>query len=208
MTPWLSCVVPTVGRPTLARTLDSLDAQPDADGLEVLVVADTFGGLTADLQQARDHVLEERDPRRYRWVQYDAGFHMVGHPQRTMGAQLASAPWCWFSQDDNIAAHDALPSIRRVIVEQSKPRPLFFQVQTFWRAIVWNTATLAENNIDADCLVFPQHIAQSVEWGMRYQGDFDAAHRASQLADGDVAWIDHVVAIGRPEDSHCWWKAA
>lgn len=208
MSIWLTCVIPTIGRPTLARTLDSLDAQSDCEDLEVIVVADTFGGLTADLMAARDHIREDRDPARYVWLEHDAGVHCAGQPQRTMGARLASAPWVWFTQDDNIAAADALLLIRRAVVRQAHPRPLFFQWLAPWRETIWRQPYLALGNIDADCIVLPRHVARLVQWGMRYEGDFDAATRASEIADGDVEWVDSIISIARPDDAHCWWQHA
>jgi hypothetical protein len=203
---WLTCVIPTIGRPTLARTLDSLDAQSDCADLEVIVVADTFGGITADLEVARDHVREERDPARYLWLEHDAGLHCAGQPQRTLGGHAASAPWVWFTQDDNIAAPDALRVIRRAVIAQAHPRPLFFRWLSPWREVIWRQPYLTLGNIDADCLVLPRHITRLVDWGLRYEGDYDAAYRAWQIADGDVGWIDQVISIARPDPAHYWWQ--
>jgi hypothetical protein len=200
-TPWLSVVIPTIGRDSLEHTIASLDAQPESAGLEVLVVADTFGGTTPALERAREKIQASR----HHWVEYDAGFHMVGQPQRTYGAHLASAPWVWFSQDDNIAAEDALASIEMVIDNETKRRPLFFRFRSFWGELLWREPYLALGNIDADCLVFPRPIAQNVQWGLRYEGDFDAARAAFQLARGDVAWVDQIISIARPGESDYWW---
>jgi len=200
VTPWLSVVVPTVGRETLERTLASLSAQPESAGVEVVVVADTHGGFTSDLAKAR--TLVERAG--HRWLEYDAGLHCVGQPQRTYGAKSSSAPWVWFSQDDNVAAQDSLATIEMAIDVQPRPRPLFFRFTSYWREDIWRFPQLTLGNIDADCLVFPRHIAQQVEWGMRYEGDFDAANRALAISGGDVAWINEVVSIARPE--RCWWQ--
>ncbi len=46
MRPWLSVVIPTIGRDSLALTLESLRAQAESAGVEVLVVGDTFGGYS------------------------------------------------------------------------------------------------------------------------------------------------------------------
>ena len=199
--PWLSVVIPTVGRDTLHRTLKSIYAQHESRGVEILVVADTFGGLTPQLQQARSIV----DAGGYRWLEHDAGQHCVGQPQRTEGARKARAPYVWFSQDDNISAQGALGAIKAAISVMDKPRPLFFRFLSYWGATIWQTPQLALGNIDADCLVFPRWIAQEVEWGLRYEGDYDAACRASELAAGDVAWCDEVISISRPRPGHLWW---
>jgi hypothetical protein len=202
MKPWLSVVIPTVGRETLQLTLDSLTAQPESSGLEVLVVADTFGGMTQNLVQARIRV----ELAGFRWLEYDAGFHCVGQPQRTFGAKAATAPFVWFSQDDNVAAEDSLARIEMAIDEQPQRRPLFFRFLAPWRETIWREPNLMLGNIDADCLVFPRAIAHEVEWGLRYEGDYDAAAQAFQISGGDVTWSDHVVSIARPQPGEFWWR--
>ncbi len=201
MTPWLSVVIPTVGRDTLEHTLDSLAAQPESSGVEVVVVADTHGGFTAELEQARQ-LTKSRD---HVWLELDAGLHCVGQPQRTFGAKLATAAWVWFGQDDNVSAKDALSTIEMAIDVQTVARPLFFKMKTYWGDVVWRSPYLALGNIDADCMVFPRHIAQAVKWGMRYEGDYDAAVEAVTLSNNNVAWINEIVSIGRPSDKERWW---
>jgi hypothetical protein len=199
--PWLSVVIPTVGRESLYNTLASIRIQPESSGVEVLVVGDTFGGYSHQLNNARQIAEGEG----YRWLEYDAGVHCVGQPQRTHGAKNASAPWVWFSQDDNIAAIDSLAAIEVAIDEQPRPRPIFFRFLSYWRETIWRSPHLTLGNIDADCLVFPRHIAQKVEWGLRYEGDFDAATRALEISGGDVAWVDEIVSISRPSTELLWW---
>jgi len=200
--PWLSVVIPTVGRDTLQMTLDSLSAQPECEGVEVLVVGDTFGGRTPALEQASVRV----ELAGYTWLEHDAGLHCVGQPQRTFGARMAKAPWVWFSQDDNVAARDSLAAIEAAIDQQVSARPLFFRMRTHWGRDIWRSPDLMLGNIDADCLVFPRAIAKQVEWGLRYEGDYDAATRAVELSGGDVAWVDEIVSIARPQPGQFWWR--
>jgi hypothetical protein len=190
-----------VGRSTLRLTLESIRAQPEAEGVEVLVVADTFGGQTPALLESRPHV----EDLGYRWLEHDAGRHCVGQPQRTYGAQMSTAPFVWFTQDDNIAAEEAFASIECAIDAQPRIRPLFFRFLSHWRQTIWRDPVLQLGNIDADCLVFPRAIAHEVHWGLRYEGDYDAAQQAYQLVGGDVGWCDEVVSISRPDPEHCWW---
>ena len=202
MKPWLSVVIPTIGRPSLQMTLDALAAQPESSGVEVLVVGDTFGGRTPNLEDAQIRV----ELAGYRWLEHDAGVHCVGQPQRTYGARQARAPWVWFGQDDNVPAQDSLAAIEFAIDEQPHARPLFFRTRTHWGAVVWRQPQLAFGDIDADCLVFPRHIAHAVNWGLRYEGDYDAAREALTLSSGDVAWLEDIVAIARPQPGQFWWR--
>jgi len=205
MTPWLSLVIPTAGtrREGLLRTLESVRQQQPGDSVEVLVVADTFrledpypfDVLRSDLQHCNV---------RYRWLEHDGGVHCFGQPQRSYGARAALGEWVAFSQDDNILAQDSLGAIWLAVNQQPHPRPLFFRARMYWGQIVWYEPTLRENNIDADCLVLPRAIASETTWGLRYQGDFDAAVAAHALAGGDVDWRDELIALARP--SGVWWS--
>jgi hypothetical protein len=142
----------------------------------------------------------------YVWLEYDGGVHCWGHPQRMAGARAARAPYVWFTQDDNIAAAAAFEHI--ALVTAAEQKPCFFRWLAPWRVEIWRTPQLAMGNIDADCLVFPRGIAQQARWGLRYEGDFDAAVEASVLAGGDVTWREEVISVARPDPHHRWWEKA
>lgn len=203
MKPWLSLVVPTAGqrRDGLLRTLESVRQQQQGDSVEVLVVADTF-----QLQDPYPLEVLESDVRscHARWLEHDGGLHCVGHPQRTYGARQAHGDWVAFSQDDNILAQDALSAIWQAACAQPHQRPLFFRARMYWGQTVWYEPRLALGNIDADCLVLPRAIARETTWGLRYEGDFDAAVAAHTLAGGDVDWREELIALGRP--AGVWWE--
>jgi len=203
VTPWLSVVIPTIGRDTLAVTLESLVAQPEYEGVEVLVVGDTHGGWTTSLYDAQALTEQARQT----FLAHDGGRHCFGQPQRTAGARVARAPWVAFTQDDNISAKDALAYIEMAIDNQVHPRPIFFRWLAPWRETIWRWPQLRPGNIDADCLVFPRAIARDVVWGMHYEGDYDAARQAYSLAGAEVDWCEEIISIARPDAEHVWWKA-
>jgi hypothetical protein len=209
--PWLSIVIPTTGqrRDGLLRTLNSIQQQPAAlrSGVEVVVVVDTHGYGEASVLSFLEESTLTFGPEdlNYTWLELDAGIHCYGQPQRTYGAQHARGEWMAFSQDDNCLVADALHSVWLEVCRSPRKRPLFFKVLTPWREEVWREELLYQGNIDADCLVFPRALAQEVTWGLRYEGDFDAAVDAMQRAQGDVGWCGEQIAIARPEQEHIWW---
>lgn len=204
MTPWLSVVIPTIGRDTLADTILSYSAQvAETDDVEVLVVGDSNGGVTDRLVWA-EHLCEDLGAR---YINYAGDLRMVGQPQRNAGQRLAHGDWIAFSQDDNVSDKHALEAIAAAVAQQDHPRPMFFRWLAPWRELIWRVPVLELTNIDADCLVIPRRLAGSVTWGMRYQGDFDACHSAMLAADGDVAWRQEVISIARPSAEHLWWKS-
>jgi Glycosyl transferase family 2 len=198
---WLSVVVPTAGdrREGLLRTIESVRRQAAQD-VQTVVVADTHALLSrAPLESLRNDV----EAAGASWFEHDGGLHCYGQPQRTFGARHAAGEWVAFSQDDNILAQGAIAAIRRAVLQQPCPRPLFFRIHTYWGVEVWHQPSLYQGNIDADCLVLPRDIAAEVEWGLRYEGDFDAALAAMHIANGDVAWRTETIALARPES--VWW---
>ena len=206
MRPWLSIVIPTVGRSSLADTLDAIDHQPAEllKGVEVLVVGDTHSGMTAGLHQAREHIETERAGERYTFLEHDGGQHVVGQPQRTYGAHNASGEWVAFGQDDNVLAHDALHNLA-MATRSGVSELIIFRWLSPWREIIWRWPEFLLGNLDADGLVFSRRIAHQVEWGLRYEGDWDAAQQAYELADHEIDWRASVLSIARPGQAERWW---
>lgn len=206
MTPWLSVVIPTAGKrhAGLLRAIDSVRMQGyPIEQVEVLVIADTHG--TPDRATLEVQRLDVADtPRACRWAEWDGGTNCFGQPQRTYGSRIAKGDWVAYLQDDDIASQDALEHIWTAIHKQVKRRPLFFKVQMWWGESVWRNESLYQGNIDANCLVFPRAFAREVEWGLRYEGDFDAAVQAMQCYSGDVGWCQDTIAIARPGQT--WWQ--
>lgn len=204
--PWLSIVIPTIGRDSLSDTLDSIDAQPASllDGVEVLVVGDTYGGHTTQLEGVRSYLALEHPLGRYRFLEHDGGMHMYGQPQRTYGARQARGDWVWFTQDDNVASQGALEAIHTATRATDASRLLIFRWLSPWRELIWRVPGLELGNVDADCLVMRRDLAAEVSWGLRYEGDFDAAAAAARLS-GAVGWCDDLISIARPDGDLCWW---
>ena len=178
MIPWLSIVVPTIGRPSLARFMESASGH----GVEIVLVADTHGDeYTADNDRSRALFKDKAT-----WIDYDAGYHAWGHPQRNEGMRHATGEWMMFSQDDNVLVSGALQAIRTAIRQQPYPRPLLFQVDTRSAGVVWKEPYLIERNIDADCIVVPNDSARLGVWTDRFEGDYDFIKKTCDL------WLDFV----------------
>jgi hypothetical protein len=206
--PWLSIVIPTVGRSSLADTLDAIDHQPAEllKGVEVLVVGDTHSGMTAGLHQAREHIETERAGERYTFLEHDGGQHVVGQPQRTYGAHNASGEWVAFGQDDNILTPAALSAIATATRSQVSEL-IICRWLAPWRETIWRWPELALGNLDADGLVLSRRLAQQVTWGLRYEGDYDAAQQAWALIDrAEINWVSTIVSVARPAQEHRWWQ--
>lgn len=192
-TPWLSVIVPTVGRPTLERTLQSIRSQRSADDVEIIIVGDAHKGTWRE-QLGSMPLLAARYDAVY--VEHDGGSHCWGHPQRQYGAELADGEWLAWLQDDDVYAHGAFDAIEAGTRGQDVP--VLFRAAVPAGIIVWMRQEIAENNIDANCIVTPNRPAQIGRWGSRYQGDFDFVRSTAELYDGRVAWDERIIALARP----------
>lgn len=199
MTPWLSVIIPTIGRDTLGRTLDSLDRQANAQGVEVLVVGDTLDGPLPAVEAE----VFRRGPR-YRYVACNGGLHMVGQPQRNAGMARARAPWLLWGADDNIWTADAFAAIWLAIASLPEQQPLLFRVRTWQAGLVWTAPVLAHGNIDADCIVAPNVPERLGAWGLRYEGDWQFIEGTVNRWGGQVSWQDAVISLARPSPAEVW----
>jgi glycosyltransferase involved in cell wall biosynthesis len=214
--PVLSVIVPTVGRPALARAVRSLLRQGDWLPFEVILVGDTHapnggpGTWAEQLPSAR--ALAETDPR-VRYVEHDGGRHMVGHPQRNFGATVARGRYLWWLGDDDIALPGAFQSLARALhAHEDDPleangRVFLFRWIAPWRMVLWHTAGfLAEDHIDAECVVCPNVPARLGTWTNRYQGDFDFIRETADHWGGPerIIWRPEVLALARPGPAEDW----
>jgi glycosyltransferase involved in cell wall biosynthesis len=191
--PILSLVVPTIGRPGLERALASVAAQPEADRVEVVVVADTHGREVAapDLAAFR-HAAFHR---------LDARVACYGHPQRNLGIRVASAPWLAFLDDDDAWTEGALGAILAGIAG-SPDRPLMFRMAYPDGTVLWRRRALAVGNVGTPMFVCPRHPDLLGHWGLRYEGDFDFfSTTLARYPEGRDAlvWRPEVVCAIRPE---------
>jgi hypothetical protein len=199
MKDWITFVIPTAGKMTLGRTLDSLDYP----GVRTLVVADTHDEAdSAYLQISRDW----HGNKCSEWMEFDGGVNCWGHPQREAGMRAATTPWIGFSQDDDVLLPGALADIEHVIANQDVPWPLLFRVDTWQVGIVWRSKELRPGNIDADCIVVPNEPARLGHWGMEVTGDYAFIRETVALWGGQVDWRPELIARGRPQRDATGWR--
>lgn len=189
MKPWLSVVVTCIGRPTLGRLIDSI---PTEHGIEIIVVPDTHISDEADFTSAIKQIRPSYE-NKVRWLEYDAGYHNWGHPQRQYGDSQATGEWLLHSQDDNQFHPSAFTDIWFSICEQPYPRPILFKVHTWQAGTVWRIPELIEENVDADCIVCPNDPEKLGKWGDTYQGDYTFIKGTADFYNGDVSWNPNLI---------------
>jgi glycosyltransferase involved in cell wall biosynthesis len=190
----LSIVIPTLGRPTLARTVFSFIGQLH-DGDEVIFVADPKGDV--------DYVKWMREASSSR-LGVDWRHTVHGGPggwgltQRNRGLEMATGDLVWFLADDDVATPWALDAIRSE-VHPSEPWSIFRAGRANDDPWIWVDQEIRRGNLDADCIVCPPGV--SARWGLDYSGDYDfAVALAEEL--GPPVWRQDIVAVTKPNGEY------
>jgi glycosyltransferase involved in cell wall biosynthesis len=198
--PWLSVILPTIGRDGLERALISIYRQA-VGGVEILVVEDTLSGSVPHVRE-----LAERYGARY--LPHAGTEHCWGHEQRQAGMQAARGRYLAWMADDDIYTEDAFLRIQQAIERQADPHPLLFRIRMnqYGGRFIWQSpGPLAIGNIDAECIVTPNDPARLGTWALRYEGDFDFIKETVDLH-GRCRWADPVIAVARPTDDEDWTR--
>lgn len=145
----LTIVVPTQGRATLPRLLESL--KPEHHGgyqAEVFVVGDSHGGYLSDVPATA---------RQYgcRFEEVDAGCHAFGYPQIQHGYERATGDYILCIGDDDVYRPGALNAIRSAIVAHGAWAPHLFRVVMRGGAVFWNGAGFARGSISTQNFCVP-----------------------------------------------------
>jgi glycosyltransferase involved in cell wall biosynthesis len=181
----LAVIIPTIGRPTLERTIDSLRPQLTSD--DTLLIA-----YDSDDTSKLEWIEAISDGFQRMWTRSQQPY---GHG--AMNSVLDSlgfvAPWVthtWRIDDDDVATPDALAVLRSCACSQ----PVFARMELSPGELIWVGPDLTEGNIGSPCILAPRSLAR---WGDRYEGDYDYA-RALVDELGPPLWVDQVVAKIRP----------
>lgn len=201
-TPTLTIIVPTQGKPTLERTLDSVRDQL-LPGDEVIVVTDSHG-MDLDARRAIAHRITPY-PYQVRIVEHDAGGHDYGHSQINHGMTLATGDYLSFIDDDDCYLPGALAVMREAAGAQPG-RPLLFRFRSHLGGTVFwlQPGLVRQACIGGHCAVFPNDPAHLGKWGDHYEGDFTFIRDSldSWAAVGITpVWCDFVIAVARPEEA-------
>lgn len=163
MTPTLSVVIPTLGRDSLKRQLDSLLPQLNRQD-EVIVVADALG----DYSKASDIVCMCSYNKAVTCSSVNGGFPAVhfsktdntvsslGSAQRNQGIEQAIGHYIWHVDDDDYCSPDAVKTIRNALRIPNSPEMHIFQMM-FRGSVLWQHNRIECGNFGTPCLVVANH---------------------------------------------------
>ena len=179
MTCQLSIVIPTLGRPTLQRTLASCR---DAD--EIVVVLDTARGGRIPCPLPPNAVLIE-------------GYFGVtgGHAGRQVGIQAATGTHLAFMDDDDVYTPGAIALMRNAAADV----PVIFRMDHYAHGVLWRDRRVRFGNVSTQMYVVPNDPARLGTWephipGLPEPGGDYTFIKETVREDGwpDLAGGDHV----------------
>ena len=203
--PRLSIFIPThdPNRP-LDRILKSIQNQPIGPDDEVLVGIDEFGLEAPDIMRIVKRVLEYGP--QFRAITVLVNHSCWGHCVINNLLVNCKKDYIVGNDDDDIFTKGAFDAIRAEIKKLPVPKPLMFKFQPYFGGRpLWQEKKLVEGRIGAHCLVTPNIPEKVGRFTCRYAGDFDWVRDTLTRWNMDVAWVDPVIAIGRPAPKDWWW---
>lgn len=186
--PLFTVVIPTIGRPSLTQTLDSI-----RPGVEVIVVADTFEMGKHDVNAIRLTVADWGAE----FFTLDAGRHDTGSPQLALGYREATGQWILNCGDDDVFEPRAFDTIDCAIGEVDQDIPLFFRTVLHpaphrgneLPIVLWHKPEIVRGLITGQCFVTPNVPEKLGEW-------VDDVTFMQQTVDkfGGCAWRTEVIS--------------
>ncbi len=168
----ISFIVPTVGRPSLAKTLASIECLP---GDEILVVGNP-GRI--------DHPFA-------RVVSCPPGGDW-GHTERNFATPLARCRYIAHIDDDDVYA----PGTRAIMADAIRTtpgRPIIFRMQFPCGITLWQDPTIRCGNLGTPCFLIPNRPAMMGQWAPQVGGDYLFLQSSKWKAE-DYVWRPEVIA--------------
>jgi glycosyltransferase involved in cell wall biosynthesis len=204
--PLLSIVVPTTGRPTLARMLESIAGQVLVAGDEVLVAAD------ADPTGVEEVAARSGLPCRVLPVPGPNPRNDWGAAARNLALKNVSGSHVWFADDDDVTMPGALAAIRLSVSRSPRAIHLFRFLTPRSADPVGTTRRLEPGHVGTPNFVIPVDVTFPVWGGNSYLADYHFIADVVRLnPDRPVVWHDPVIYVAYvPAEwdvQRCWAAA-
>lgn len=179
----ISIIIPTLGRSTLKRTLDSIVSQLSKSD-EVIVVSDGPSEAAKKICQAFPDKIRyfEEGPTR-KW----------GHAQRNLGMKNAGGTHLAFMDDDDVYFPNALASMRKGALE-NPDRPIIFK-SWICEVLFWKQKKIDVSNVSTQMFFIPNVPERLALWRP------DTSRESGR--GGDSVFMRDTVALW-PPDSLVW----
>lgn len=187
-TPSFSIIVPTIMRPSLVATLDSIRDARARPGDEALIVVDAAhrdGYGPAGINDAVAALVAGGVS--VRILQPDEARGGWGGPARNHGVAVARGSHLLFIDDDDVYRPGAIDIIRGLVADAPDTMHVWRMLARGGR-VLWGKQQLRVGNIGTPMFCVPRYAAGG--WTGRYEGDFDFALSSCRNVGGPgyVAW--------------------
>jgi hypothetical protein len=190
--PRLTIIVTTVGRHSVARTLQSLEGQDWLEGDQVLLVCDGHipqyvSRLWLSLSLPGRLMLASGGPHQD-W----------GHTPRNRALRYATGDYVAHLDDDDCYRTNAVPTIRRELHANGEGF-YFFQMEYPGGGVRWVQPGVSFGNVGTPMFVHPRKCILG-EWGSFYGGDWQFMKQTVACNPAlPIFWISKVICHIRPQ---------
>jgi glycosyltransferase involved in cell wall biosynthesis len=181
----LSIVIPTLGRPSLERTLASC-----AGADEIVVVLDTVRGTTELPCALPPNAV------------YVEGYWGItgGHGGRQEGIQRASGTHLAFMDDDDVYLPGAIDLMREAACDV----PVIFRMDHYTHGVLWRDRAVRFGNVSTQMYVVPNDPARLGTWRPHIPGIPEPGGDYTFISEtcermGEPVWHEEVIATLRPD---------
>lgn len=186
----VTVIIPTLGRPSLERTLASCE---DAD--EIIVVLDTAQGCSELPCDLPEHAL------------FTSGHFGVtgGHAGRVHGIGLAMGSHLAFMDDDDVYRPGAFDLMR----DAACSLPVIFRMDHYSHGILWRLPVMNFGNVSTQMYLVPNESDLLGTWEPHVPGlpepggDYTFIKETSERM-GGVLWCEEITAVLRPDVPRPW----
>lgn len=195
----LTIIIPTIGRPSLQDTLDSIASQIGPFD-QVFVVADgTY---------PESRCLVENYGIQYGYFEINDGpHHDWGARARNFGISIAKKAYIAFMDDDDRYLPGAFAFIKNAI-HLFPGNPFLFRM-IHGKSMIWTRNELVLGNVSSQMVVVPNDCTKLSRFTDRYEGDFDFIKGTADLYSTDYdpfIWREEIISIlfkanGKPNEN-------
>ena len=190
----LTVMLATVGRPTMLRTLRSLENQEWQAGDEVVVVTDANHSDVAKI--LTESGFYKTLPLRHIAIK-DGPHKDWGHTPRNRTMHLAKGDFLCHFDDDDVALPNMVRDMRAVLGEPAVH--MFRMIAHRNRRLVWTTPGLIKRrHVSTQNIVHPNAPATFGRWGSFYGGDSQFIIQTAAHYPGRILFHDVVTCVYNP----------
>lgn len=200
MKPTLTIVVPTIGRPTLVNTLESIKRQALIPGDDVLIVYDSFAKDAVNAAQTKAMV----ESYGFTFIEHNGGYHFQGNPQLNHAINIAKTDFLCALGDDDIYVDGAIARLRKKL--QPGRVVLFkFFITGFLtglfgaRFLLWSDKEVRLANLSGCCMAAPVSALVPVNTELRMEVDYEWIRDTVKKSGRRPYWMNDCLVIARPD---------